>query len=186
MIATLASPLCSFRDFLGVEAADRLLEQFTAALAGPDRPEPDGVGDLATAVDQVTGTVCDLLGVASSDRPRLTFSVQTGDDQGRPDANEATSAAGSPQVAFLYWLYARPQRFCGGALRVYDVAIRDGQPALDAGYRDCPVEHDSIVFFPACFWSELRPARRLAGRGPVNSQSADPSGARFAIRGWIA
>ncbi|MFE9577351.1 hypothetical protein ACFYO1_13260 [Nocardia sp. NPDC006044] len=186
MIAALASPLCGFRDFLGVSAADLLLDQLMTDLGGRDRPDP-GVRDLAAAVGQVTGTVCDLLGVAPSRTPQLTFSVETGDDQGQPGPTATSSAGGdSAQVAFVYWLHARPRQFHGGPLRVYDAAIHDGHPTLDAGYRDCPVEHDTIVFFPACFWSELRPARRLDEVVPVNSPFADLYGVRFAIRGWIA
>ncbi|MFI6996624.1 hypothetical protein [Nocardia sp. NPDC050175] len=142
---------------------------------------------MALAIGRVAGTVCDLLGVDPPSQSPLRFAVVTGDDQGQPDAAISSGAGQTlPQVSFVYWLHIRPRRFCGGQLRVYDVGFRDGHPSLDAEYRDCPVEHDTVVFFPATFYSELRPATRPPELRPMNAPLEDLPGSRFAVRGSIA
>ncbi|WP_194835678.1 2OG-Fe(II) oxygenase [Nocardia sp. XZ_19_369] len=184
----LAAPLCRFHDLLGVAAADQLLQQLIEGLGADNGREPGGIDGLADAVGRRAGVVCDLLGVQPPASPRLSFALVTGDDRGRPSAEVSVDPAGATDsacVSFIYWLHARPRRFSGGQLRLYDVGIGNGQPIIDAGYRDCPVEHDTIMFFPSSFWSELRPVTRPVELQPVHGAADDPAGARFALRGWI-
>lgn len=187
VVAAMASPLCRFSDVLGSAAAEQLLMQVAACLGEGKDLELADIGDLASAVGRLAGLACDLLGVEPPLNPRLTVALVTGDDHGRPNAAALSCGAEDPPcVAFIYWLHARPRRFGGGQLRVYDLGIREGQLAIDAEYRDCPVEHDTIVFFPSSSWSELRPVTGHGDLRFMNAALENRSGTtRFAIRGYI-
>ncbi|GAA5047785.1 2OG-Fe(II) oxygenase [Nocardia callitridis] len=190
--ATSASALCRFRDVLGVAAADRMLAQIAVAGA-KERPgltvrsdsRTPTITALATVVGDLTDTVCDLLDVEPPAGPRLTFELVTGDDRDQLSTHTLPRDE-LRRVGFVYWLHTRPRRFYGGQLRIHDVGVRDGRPVVDAEYRDCPVEHDTIVFFPASAPTTLRPVTRPADLRPVNASPGDPTGSRFALRGWIS
>ncbi|MFI9404311.1 2OG-Fe(II) oxygenase [Nocardia sp. NPDC052316] len=185
-VASLASPMCRFRDVLGCSAADQLLARLTERLGKDSEMELADVRDLAAVVEPFTLRACELLGVEPPQRPRLSFSLVTGDDEGEPISGATAGIDDEPtRAAFVYWLHARPRRFGGGQLRLYDLTVREGQLVLDAEYRDCPVEHDTVVFFPSSSGFELRPVTRLPELRHVNGAVDDRAGTRFAIRGWV-
>ena len=79
------------------------------------------------------------------------------------------SAFRTRKVSFAYYFHARPPRFSGGDLLLYD---EDGSRA----FTRIEPQHNSIVLFPA---SHLHEVATIVGN------SADFPAARFAIHGWL-
>ena len=76
-------------------------------------------------------------------------------------------------VTAVYYFHRRPQRFTGGALRLFALRVRGGEPL----YHDVHPEHDSLVAFPSWLPHEVRSVRCASGRFEDS---------RFALNIWFA
>jgi Rps23 Pro-64 3,4-dihydroxylase Tpa1-like proline 4-hydroxylase len=79
-------------------------------------------------------------------------------------------------LTFVYYFNVEPRGFSGGELRLFDGVIRDdGYLDRAATFTDLEPRDNSIVFFPACLYHEVRPV--IGGGGTIE-------GCRFTINGW--
>ncbi|WP_372410642.1 2OG-Fe(II) oxygenase [Streptomyces luteireticuli] len=192
----LATQLCRFDDVLGAAAADRLLEEGCHALMAEVRDRgaeaESGVPpvwrcadqtarfpSLVAVVTRLAPMVMTLLGVPVTDA-RVSFGLTMHNEL--PDGERAVGqapvrdSAGAGRVTFLYHLHRRPRGFTGGQTRIFDSTVREGRPGIAESFRDVQPDHDSLVFFPADAWYQIR---------PVTSPSAKLLDSRFAFHGWL-
>ncbi|WP_171166972.1 2OG-Fe(II) oxygenase [Streptomyces sp. I05A-00742] len=195
---TLATQMCRFDDVLGAAAADRLLEEGCHALMAEVRGQGAGAEavvpptwrcadqtarfpSLAAVVTRLSPMVMTMLGVPVTDA-RVSFGftmhneLPADDRQQEPPVRDSAGAGDPRRIAFLYHLHRRPRGFTGGQTRIYDTTVREGHPGIAESFRDVQPDHDSLVFFPADAWYQVR---------PVNSPSAKLLDSRFAFHGWL-
>ncbi|MGK5640718.1 2OG-Fe(II) oxygenase [Streptomyces sp. URMC 126] len=190
--------MCRFDDVLGATAADRLLEEACHALMAEVRERDAGVEvtvpptwrcvdqtarfpSLAAAVARLLPTVTTMLGVAVVD-PRVSFGftmhneLPSGVRRQEPPVRDSAGPGDPCRITFVYHLHRRPRGFTGGQTRIYDSTVREGHPAVAESFRDVQPDHDSLVFFPADAWHQVR---------PVASPSAKLLDSRFAFHGRL-
>ncbi|MBH1938260.1 2OG-Fe(II) oxygenase [Streptomyces sp. AV19] len=191
----LATQMCRFDDVLGAAAADRLLEEGCHALMAEVRDrgaEAESVVPpswrcadqtarfpaLVAVVTRLAPMVMTLLGVPVTDA-RVSFGLTMHNElPGGEGAQPAPvrDSAGAGRITFLYHLHRRPRGFTGGQTRVFDSTVREGRPGVAESFRDVRPDHDSLLFFPADAWYQVR---------PVTSPSAKLLDSRFAFHGWL-
>jgi hypothetical protein len=89
-------------------------------------------------------------------------------DSGRP-------AVATRRITAVYYFHAMPKRFSGGELRLYDGVLRDGHFAPGGTYTDLEPLDNSLVFFPAELYHEVR---------PVRADRTDFRESRFTVNMW--
>jgi SM-20-related protein len=134
---------------------------------------------LSVRLAQVQAEMTAALGMPAFARDRFEFQlVAHGDgdfygrhtDIGRP--GDPTSAR-RRVLTGVYYLFAEPRRFSGGALRLHELMPRDDGPAQ---HIDVVPQNNACVFFPAWMPHEVMPAALPSGR------FAD---ARFSVNCWF-
>ncbi|MBZ4321035.1 2OG-Fe(II) oxygenase [Streptomyces huiliensis] len=198
---TLATQICRFDDVLGAAAADRLLEEGCHALMNEVRGQGAGAGaeamvpptwrcadqtarfpSLTAVVTRVAPMVMTMLGVPVVE-PRVSFAFTMHNELPRdarrqgPPVRDSAGPGDPHRITFVYHLHRRPRGFTGGQTRIYDTTVREGYPGIAESFRDVQPDHDSLVFFPADAWYQVR---------PVDSPSAKLLDSRFAFHGRLS
>lgn len=90
-------------------------------------------------------------------------------DNGSPDAATRT-------ISYVYYFNREPTSFSGGALRIYDMNVENGQYVQAESYQEIQPFNNRIVFFPSHYLHEVL---------PVACPSRDFANSRFTLNGWI-
>jgi hypothetical protein len=64
------------------------------------------------------------------------------------------------RITCVYYLHAKPRRFSGGELLIYDTETRDGGPVRAGNHVRIEPADNTAVFFPSSLLHEVRPVHR--------------------------
>ncbi len=131
--------------------------------------------------DRITAILPDLfteLGTPAFPRPRLEFELAAYGDGARfgrhldTRLGDGASHGSVRMISTVFYFFAQPKAFSGGALRLYRFGATEGGD----GYTDVEVENNLLLAFPSWAPHEVTPVACPSGRFEDS---------RFALNCWI-
>ncbi|GHA43396.1 hypothetical protein GCM10010329_77810 [Streptomyces spiroverticillatus] len=188
--AVMPVPVLRLENFLGSANAERL-----HAFAVAHRPEFVAGDDsefgrqaaylpldspfLRQALANCLPLARSVLGIQAPGVKVATQITAYGDSAGFAAHTDAGELGFDPvhQLTALYYFHRRPKAFTGGALRLYDVAAREGKAWRAESYREIEPGFDTLLLFPGTAYHEVL---------PIQCASREFGDYRFAVNAWVS
>ena len=138
----------------------------------------DLTAGIVARVRELIPELCERLEVAPFPLGRIEaqLTVHHDGDYYRPHTDNATDAARTRELSYVYYFHREPKRFTGGELVLFDSRLDDGRSVPASPPVVVEPADDSLVVFPSSCLHEVRPVR-MASQALVDG--------RFTINGWV-